>query len=315
VSTATTEIRTTRYSYVFSPYPDPIATVRPGDVIDVYTEDAFESRIQSTSDLPTKVLDFPKVNPQTGPIYVEGAEKGDTLVVEILEIEPTRDFVASAFIPYFGGLTVTDATALLNEPLPEQVFIYPLRHGAVELPRGIRVPYEPFLGTLATAPEIEAISTLVPGPFGGNMDVADVCPGNVVRLPVSVEGAYLYTGDAHAAQGDGELCGVACEMTARVRLRVDLEQGATIAWPRIESATELMAVGSARPMEDAARIAWMELIRWLSADYDFEPLEAYQLLTQAGRMRVGNMVDPRYSLVAKLDKRYLGSAAAGGGAA
>ena len=304
-----TEIRTTRYSYVFSPYAEPIASVRPGETLDIYTEDAFESRVQSTSDLPTKVLDFPKVNPQTGPIYVEGAEKGDTLAVEILEIEPTRDFVVSAFIPYFGGLTSTDRTALLNDPLPERVFIYPLREGAIELPRGISVPYEPFLGTLATSPEIEAISTLVPGPFGGNMDVADVCPGNVVRLPVSVDGAYLYTGDAHAAQGDGELCGVACEMTARVRLRVRLEKGKTIAWPRIESETELMAVGSSRPMEGAARIAWMELIRWLAADYGFEPLEAYQLLTQAGRMRVGNMVDPQYSLVAKLEKRYLGPAA------
>jgi amidase len=306
MTTAATEIRTIRYSYVFGPYAEPIATVRPGDVLDVYTEDAFESRIQSTDDLPTQVLDFPKVNPQTGPIYVEGAEKGDTLVVEILEIEPTRDFVASAFIPYFGGLTATTTTALLNDPLPEQVFIYPLRDGAIELPRGIRVLYEPFLGTLATSPEIEAISTLVPGPFGGNMDVADVCPGNVVRLPVFVEGAYLYTGDAHAAQGDGELCGVACEMTARARIRVGLEKGKTIEWPRIESPTELMAVGSARPMEDAARIAWVELIRWLSDDYGFEPLEAYQLLTQAGRMRVGNMVDPQYSLVAKLEKRYLG---------
>jgi amidase len=309
VTAEITEIRTTRYSYVFSPYAEPIASVRPGETLDIYTEDAFESRVQSTSDLPTKVLDFPKVNPQTGPIYVEGAEKGDTLAVEILEIEPTRDFVVSAFIPYFGGLTSTDRTALLNDPLPERVFIYPLRDGAIELPRGISVPYEPFLGTLATSPEIEAISTLVPGPFGGNMDVADVCPGNVVRLPVSVEGAYLYTGDAHAAQGDGELCGVACEMTARVRLRLELQKGNTIAWPRIESDTELMAVGSSRPMEDAARIAWMELIRWLAADYGFEPLEAYQLLTQAGRMRVGNMVDPQYSLVAKLEKRYLGSAA------
>ena len=303
-----TEIRTTRYSYVFGPYADPIASVRPGEILDIYTEDAFESRVQSTSDLPTKVLDFPKLNPQTGPIYVEGAEKGDTLAVEILEIEPTRDFVASAFIPYFGGLTATDRTALLNDPLPERVFIYPLRDGVIEMPRGINVPYEPFLGTLATSPEIEAISTLVPGPFGGNMDVADVCPGNVVRLPVSVEGAYLYLGDAHAAQGDGELCGVACEMTARVRLQLRLEKANTITWPRIESKTELMAVGSSRPMEDAARIAWMELIRWLTADYGFEPLEAYQLLTQTGRMRVGNMVDPQYSIVAKVDKRYLGSA-------
>ena len=299
------QIRTDRYSYVFGPYAEPVATVRSGEVVDIFTEDAFESKVQSEADLPTRVLDFPYLNPQTGPLYVEGARKGDTLAVEVLEIEPTRDFVVSAFIPEFGGLTGTTQTALLNEPLPERVFVYPLRDGAVELPGGRHVPYEPFLGTIATSPEIEAIATLVPGPFGGNMDVPDTCPGNVVRLPVSVEGAYFYTGDAHAAQGDGELCGVACEVTARVRLRLSVEKGSPVKWPRIESETELMAVGSARPMEDAARIAWVELIDWLEADYGFGRLEAYQLLTHAGRMRVGTMVDPLYSVVARLDKRYL----------
>jgi acetamidase/formamidase len=299
------EIRTDRYSYVFSPYAEPITRVRSGEVVDIFTEDAFESRVLSEADLPSRVLNFPFLNPQTGPIYVEGARKGDTLAVEVLEIEPTRDFVVSAFIPEFGGLTGTTQTALLNEPLPERVFVYPLRDEAVELPGNRRVPYEPFLGTIATSPEIEAIGSLVPGPFGGNMDVPDTCPGNVVRLPVSVEGAFFYTGDAHAAQGDGELCGVACEMTARVRVRLTVESGRSIAWPRIESETELMTVGSARPMEDAARIAWKELIAWLEADYGIDRWEAYQLLTHVGRMRIGNMVDPLYSVVARLDKRYL----------
>lgn len=137
------------------------------------------------------------------------------------------------------------------------------------------------------------------------MDVADVRPGNTVRLPVSVEGAYFYTGDAHAAQGDGELCGVACEVTARVRLRLTVEKECPVAWPRIESDDELMTVGSARPLEDAARIAWVELIAWLVTDYGFERLEAYQLLTHAGRLRVGNMVDPQYSVVAKIERRFL----------
>jgi amidase len=305
MSPSVREIRTSRYSYVFSPYATPIARVASCDTLDIHTEDAFESRVQSEDDLPTRVLNFPFLNPQTGPIFVEGARKGDTLAIEILEIEPTRDFVVSAFIPDFGGLTGTTQTALLNEPLPERVFVYPLRDGHVELPGDRRVPYQPFLGTIATAPEIEAIATLVPGPFGGNMDVPDTCPGNVVRLPVSVDGAFFYTGDAHAAQGDGELCGVACEMTARVRLRLTVEQGRRIAWPRIESGTELMAVGSARPMEDAARIAWKELIAWLEVDHGIDRWEAYQLLTHAGRMRVGNMVDPLYSVVARLDKRYL----------
>lgn len=305
VADAVREIRTDRYSFVFGRYAEPIATVRQGDLLDIFTDDAFGSRVQSETDLPTRVLEWPNVNPQTGPIYVEGAAKGDTIVAEIVEIEPTRDFVVSAHIPNFGGLVGTDRTALLNDPLPEQVFVYQLRDEHVELPRGIKIPYRPFLGTIATSPEIEAISTLVPGPFGGNMDVPDVCPGNTIRLPVAVEGAYFYTGDAHAAQGDGELCGVACEMTARVRLRLSVEKGRPVGWPRIESESELMAVGSARPMEDAARIAWVELIDWLVADYGFERLEAYQLLTHAGRLRVGNMVDPQYSVVAKIDRRFL----------
>jgi acetamidase/formamidase len=299
------EIRTDDFSYVFSPYVSPIATVQPGEVVDLYTEDAFQSRVQTETDLPTSVLTWPYVNPQTGPVEIQGASPGDTLVVEILEIDLMRPFVVSAHIPYFGALTGTDRTALLNEPLPERVFIYPIEGGAVHLPRGIEIPLAPFLGTIATAPEIEAIATLVPGPFGGNMDVADVCAGNTIRLPVWVEGAKFYTGDAHAAQGDGEICGVACEVTARVRLRFEIEKGRKIDWPRIESATELMTVGSARPLEDAARIAWTELIRWLVTDYGFDQWDAYQLLTHAGRMRLGNMCDPQYSMVAKIEKRYL----------
>src|SRR5690606_3950429 len=121
--------------------------------------------------------------------------------------------------------------------------------------------------------------------------------------PVRVEGAYFYTGDAHAAQGDGELCGVACEMTARVRLRLTVEKGTAAPWPRIVSPTELMSVGSARPLEDAARIAYHDLIAWLVADHGWARGEAYQLLPQAGRVRLANMVDPQYSVVAKIDRR------------
>ena len=101
------------------------------------------------------------------------------------------------------------------------------------------------------------------------------------------------------------LLDTATEVTARVRLRLSVEKGRPVKWPRIESETELMAVGSARPMEDAARIAWVELIDWLVGDFGFDRMEAYQLLTHAGRLRVGNMVDPLYSVVAKIERRFL----------
>ena len=119
------------------------------------------------------------------------------------------------------------------------------------------------------------------------------------------EDAYLYLGDCHAAQGDGELCGVAVEMASTTTVQVDLIKDWPIAWPRLETEEVITTIGSARPMEDAARIAYRELVRWLCAGYGFDETEAYFLLTQAGRIRLGNMVDPKYTLGASILKRYL----------
>jgi acetamidase/formamidase len=294
------------YSYVFSPHLEPVASVQPGETVAVHTEDAFESRIQTPDDLPSRVLGS-YLNPQTGPIYVEGAEPGDTLAVRIESIEPTRDWAVSAFIPHFGGLTSTQATRTLNEPLPERLWFYDLADGWFDHEGRIRIPWSPFLGTIGTAPEVEAVSALTPHSHGGNMDCRDTCPRNTVYLPVRAEGALFYTGDGHGNQGDGELCGVALEITTRSVLTFELIKGQAIAWPRIESPEKLMTVGSARPMEDAARIAYSELVEWIAADHPFDRWEAYQLLTQAGTMYVGNMVDTYYSLVAGIEKSYLGA--------
>jgi amidase len=295
------------YHYVFSPYVEPLTTVSPGETVAIHTQDAFEGRITSPDDVPSRVLGA-YLNPQTGPLYIEGAQPGDTLAVRIEAIEPTRDWAVSCFVPYFGGLTATRATRLLHEALPERVFFYDLRDGAFHLEGRPSIPWRPFLGTMATAPDLEAVSALTPHDFGGNMDVHDTCPGNTLYLPVRVEGARFFTGDCHGNQGDGELCGVALEISARAVLTFDVIKGKAIAWPRIESPDRIMTVGSARPMEDAARIAYAELIDWLVADYGFERLDAYQLLTQAGTLYVGNMVDTNYSLVAGIDKAYVTAA-------
>ena len=305
----TIEVKPESFSYVFNPYREAVERVKPGDRVVVHTEDAFESRIQSTEDLPGEALATAKfLNPQTGPIFVEGAEPGDTLAVRIEKIEPTRDFAVSALIPYFGGLTSTVMTRTLQEPLPEKVWVWNLSEDGNSLSNdelGVEVDWNPFLGTLAVAPDLEAISALAPGPFGGNMDVPDVRPGNTVYLPVWNEGALVYTGDCHARQGQGELCGVALEITSKTTLVFDVIKGQTIEWPRIESEDRIMVVGSARPMEDAARIANTELILWLEEEHGYDRLDAYQLLTQAGGLYVGNMVDTTYSLVASIEKKYL----------
>ncbi len=154
-------------------------------------------------------------------------------------------------------------------------------------------------------PHIEAVASLSPGAHGGNMDVPDVTEGNTVYFPVHHPGALFYLGDAHAAQGQGELCGVALEIAARGVFEFDVIKGQAIHWPRIESTTHIMSVGSARPMEDAARIANADLIAWMVRDHGFDKLDAYQLLSAAGELYVGNMVDTTYSLVAKCAKQFL----------
>ena len=305
----TVEVVPRDYSYVFNPYREPIARVKPKDRVTIHTNDAFESRITKKEDLPSRALATAKfLNPQTGPIYVEGAEPGDTLAIRIESIEPTRDFAVSVLIPYFGGLTSTNLTRTLQDPLPEKVWIWNYADGGSKLVNeelGVELAWEPFLGTLAVAPDLEAITALAPGPFGGNMDVPDVKPGNTIYLPVWNSGALVYTGDCHARQGQGELCGVALEITSKVTVVFDVIKDKAIEWPRIESDSAIMVVGSARPMEDAARIANTELVLWLEQEYGYDRWDAYQLLTQAGGLYVGNMVDTTYSLVASVDKKYL----------
>lgn len=296
------------YSYVYSPYLEPVLRVDPGDTIIVETEDAFESRLKTPDHKPSQHLHFPYLNPQSGPIYINGVEKGDTLLVHIEHIEPLQpgeDCGTTALLPNFGGLTATHETALLHDPLPEIVKKLRIEDGIVHWSDTIKIPYEPFIGTIGTAPEIEAIGALVPARHGGNMDLPDVAPGATLHLPVYVEGALLYLGDAHACQGDGELCGVAVEHRARITITVDVIKGKAIAWPRLVNDEFIMAIGSARPLEDAARIAYKELVLWMEEEYGFDRWDAYMLLTQVGRVRLANMVDPNYTIGASVSKRYL----------
>jgi len=296
-----------QYRYTFGPAHPPVATVQTGETIKVVTEDAFGGRIKSSADRIAEKIVQPYVNPLTGPIYVAGADPGDTLVVEIHNIRPLSDQGATAMIPYFGGLTATSLTRLLHDPLPAVVRICPLREGFVQFSEDIAIPYEPFFGCIGTAPQLEVVSSLSPGTHGGNMDVPDVAPGNKVMLPVNVPGALLFLGDVHACQGDGELTGVAVEIPAESTITIDVLKRRRITSPRLESPLEIMCVGNARPMEDAVRIAYADLVEWLTEDYGFDKWEAYQLLGQVGRVRLGNMVDTLYSMVAKCPKRYLSS--------
>lgn len=297
-----------KYHYVYGPYVDPVLTIDPGDVVSGETHDAFEGAIKKETDKPSELLNFPYLNPQTGPVYVNGAEKGDTLAIHIEKIVPRgpQPRGTTLVMPGFGALVPTPETQMLNPPLPELVKkLHVDEVNGTKWNDKITIPYEPFIGTIGTSPEIEAITALQPDYYGGNMDVPDVAVGNVIYLPVNTKGALLYFGDCHAAQGDGELCGIALEHPTVTTLHVDLIKGWQVRGPRLETNDAIMTIGSARPMEDAARMAYRELIRWMADDYKFDEIEAYMLLTQVGRLRVGNMVDPKYSLAASIKKKFL----------
>lgn len=296
-----------QYHYVYGPYAKPVLRIAPGDVVEAQTVDAFEGKIRKESDRPAELLNFPFLNPQCGPIAVEGAEKGDVLAVLIHSIKPRgpQPIGTTALIAEFGGLVGTAQTAILNEPLPELVKKMEVTEQGIKFNSKITLPYEPFIGTIGVSPEIEAVSSLQPDYWGGNMDMPDVGPGAIVYFPVHHKDAYLYLGDCHATQGDGELCGVAVEIASTTTIQVDLIKNWQINWPRLENDRFIMAIGSSRPMEDAIRIAYRELIRWLVDDYGWDKFEAYLFLTQAGRVRLGNMVDPKYTLGASILKTYL----------
>ena len=295
------------FHYVYGPYAEPVMRIAPGDVVEVETLDAFGGAIKTEDDLPSQVLNMPFVNPQNGPIAVEGAEKGDVLAVHIHSLLPRgpQPVGTTALIPSFGAL-VADGNQMLNAPIVERVKKMEVTtEGGVKFSDRVTLPYEPFVGTMGVSPEIEAVSSLQPDYWGGNMDCPDVAPGAIIYFPVQRIGAHFFIGDCHGRQGDGELCGVAVEIPATVTVQIDLIKGWSIPGVRIETEDFIMSLGSARPMEDAARMAYRDLIRWLVEDYDFEESEAYFLATQAGKMRVGNMVDPKYTLGASMLKEYI----------
>lgn len=286
------------------PLNKPIATVKPGETVQIETFDCFGDIIKLGEDLaqtPRKGVELFH-NVATGPIYVEGAEPGHTLLATILGFELPSLGVTTT-VPGFGALegwlTETPSLTRFSE----------IHGGKIVFKTGdnrrVGIDAQPFVGTIGVAPAAETILTTTPGKHGGNMDVPDVCEGNTLKLPVAVKGALFSLGDVHAAQGDGEICGTAVEVSAVVTVKFELEKGRKIEWPRIESPNEIMTACSARPLEDAARLAFKEMIRWLETDYGVDQYDAYMLLSLTATARIAQIVDPLYTVVVKLKKEYL----------
>jgi amidase len=295
--------------YVYGAAP-PVARLRPGNILEANSLDCFGNAIKKPGD----TLALTKGdNPLTGPFFIEGAEPGDTLVVHILDLQVDGDQGLGAFAPGFGALNQTNYTPMLHVPLPEKIWFYPIDHAsntatfqALDSNYKVKIPLHPFLGCIGVAPAGgEARSSIVPAEFGGNMDAPEVSTGNTLYLLVNVAGALLYFGDGHAVMGDGEIAGTAVEVPMKVRLQVDVVKGKHSNWPRFENDKEIMAAGIYRPVDDAVRIAFTELVGWIHADYGLSELDAYELLSQVGKAHLTEMVDPNYVVVASIEKKYL----------
>jgi acetamidase/formamidase len=303
---------TSEYAWTFGGV-EPVMKVKPGDILELWTDDCFGGLVRGIDDLPSQLITA--FNPQTGPFYVEGSGPGDTLVLHFVSIEPARDWAVSTTFPLFGALTSTLRTVSLQDPLPELVWVYEadrsrrvVHYEARNGDYSVELPMDPMHGTVGVAPAFgEARSTLVPDAHGGNMDTPEMRAGTTCFIGVNVEGALFSLGDGHYRQGEGETCGVAVEGAMDTVLVVDLIKGRTTPWPRLEDDAYIMSTGSARPLEDAFRIAHGDLVHWLVEEFAFEALDAYQLVSQISESPVANVCDPNYTFVAKAPKRYLPS--------
>ena len=288
----------------------PVAHVKPGEIIETNTLDAFGNVLKKPGDRLSMVKGD---NPLTGPFYVDGAQPGDTLSVKILDLEIDGKQGVGTLGPGFGALNQTTYTAMLHAPLPEKIWFYPIDKAtntatfqALDSKFSVKIPLHPFLGCIGVAPAGgEARASLVPAEFGGNMDAPEASVGNTLYLPVNVLGALLYMGDGHAAMGDGEVAGSAIEVPLLVRVQISVIKGQKINWPRFENADSIKAVGAYRPLDDALRIAFTELIDWIHKDYGLSSLDAYELLSKVAQIHLDEMVDPNYVVVASVDKKFL----------
>jgi acetamidase/formamidase len=291
----------------------PTHRIKPGTRIVTWTEDCYDGAVTKVGQLPSKVQLPGHDNPQTGPFYVEGAEPGDTLAIRIEKLEPARDWAISSSFPGFGALNGTDRTAMLGADLPETVWFYEVDRGkGVARTRSKdgklawEVPLAPFLGCLGVAPGGgEARSTIVPDSFGGNMDCPEVRAGNTVYLGVHVPGGLVSFGDGHYAMGEGEIIGTAVEGAMNVEVTVELIKRRETPWPRIENAEWLMSVGAGRPLEDAARIAYKDMVQWVREKTGLSEMDAYQFVSQNSRAPIVQIVDPNYTVLVKIPKSRL----------
>jgi acetamidase/formamidase len=299
---ATHELIPSAWHNVLGTLP-PALTVASGDTVITQTLDAhgFDKDGVRRARQP---------NPMNGPVFVSGAEPGDALKVEILRMKPIREsgwtrgaLAGNVVDPEFvrrlppretvnWRIDLEALTARLDPPVPG------LEH--------LVLPLEPMIGCFGVAPALgQAFSTATSAENGGNMDYRGFRPDTTVWFPVAVPGALFFIGDCHATQGDGEIVGTGIETCFEVEVRLSVEKGRAHVWPRGETATDIFSVGNARPLDQALQHATTDMLNWLTSDYGLSLAAASHLMGQVVRYDVGNVFDPAYTMVCRIEKKWL----------
>jgi amidase len=269
-------------AFSFGPEMEAVLEVDPGSVVTFETHDCFSGQIQTESDLVTEI-DFSKVNPATGPVAVRGAEPGDSLVVEILDIRPGPQGVAT-IIPGYGQLI-----DIVESPVTK---ILPVHDGIVHFNEEIQFPVRPMVGVVGVATGGEDITNAMPGQHGGNLDDHLHGIGTKIYFPVRQPGGMFGVGDMHASMGDGEICGTGVEIAGEVTVRFDLLKGKQGAWPVSETEEAWIAHGTATDYPDAMREACREAAHLLSGEWGLSLEDAFILLSIRADVGVAQACKP-----------------------
>lgn len=308
---AQVELRPTRFSHSFTKNLEPVLHIRPGDTVHTETIDAMGNDQKG-------VHRTRGGNPLTGPFYIEGAEPGDMLVIQLQKVELNRDyaytsesFVSRSMPPEIMHILKKN-TPLVKWKLQRETGLASIDSSVTKYPhlKNFKVRINPFLGCIGVAPDNRKgeILSFFQGPFGGNLDYNRTRSGSTLYLPVFHEGAYLYLGDGHALQGDGEIAGNALETSMDVTFSVKLikkDSTPTLQYPRVEDNDYLMALASAKETPAALKLASKNLLDWLQKDYHLTLEEATQVMSTAIEYSIGEIADPEVVVVAKISKNTL----------
>ncbi|MDC0309353.1 acetamidase/formamidase family protein [bacterium] len=284
--------------FAFDWRDEPLLRVQPGESFEIETWDAGSGFFKTPSDkaIPTNRPGFdshpPLANPIGGPVYIDGAERGDVLLIEIEDIE-VSDYSWVAIGPKRGPLGESTRWPELSSQYTTKIFKHSpgpsgsMRDGTMQFNDEIAWPITPFIGTIGVAPEREVTTSIDgQGPWGGNLDIRDVTVGNRIHLPVFHEGALFYLGDVHASQGDTEYTGTAAETCATVRVRFELVKEKRLPFMRIEKPDSIISVHAARPLELAVDTATQHLIAWMTDEYGMSATDAYCLVSTCPDFRI-----------------------------